>query len=142
MTDIAQQHTIEPNQVIAPCGMDCRLCVAFQRAKKPCAGCMGADIDKPKHCVQCTIKTCPEHNEIVRFCYACGKFPCRRLKQLDARYRLKYGMSMLENLQLIREVGEETFFNENASRWTCPSCGRLLCAHISGCSHCQSDPKA
>ena len=39
------------------------------------------------------------------FCFDCDKFPCDRLKRLDKRYREKYGMSEIENLNKIREIG-------------------------------------
>ncbi|MDY4609575.1 MAG: DUF3795 domain-containing protein [Sphaerochaetaceae bacterium] len=126
--------------VIAPCGMDCRLCVAFQRERKPCAGCLGSDMDKPKHCVQCAIKDCPEHTggEEIHCCF-CDKYPCPRLRRLDVRYRMKYGMSMVENLEEIKKSGAMAFANSNAERWTCPSCGKLLCVHQKNCPHCERE---
>lgn len=137
MSESSLQPDMECTEVIAPCGMDCRLCVAFQRKRKPCAGCLGSDMDKPKHCVQCSIKNCPEHTDDAGiYCCFCGKYPCQRLKRLDARYRMKYGMSMVENLEDIRKSGAMAFAKSNAGRWTCPSCGKLLCVHLKGCPHC------
>ena len=43
------------------------------------------------------------------FCGECAAFPCRRLRQLDLRYRTKYGMSMLANLEAIRTFGIRKF---------------------------------
>lgn len=45
-------------ELVAPCGMNCRLCVAYVRKKNPCPGCRGADEGKPRHCVACAIKNC------------------------------------------------------------------------------------
>jgi hypothetical protein len=57
-------------------------------------------------CKSCTVVTC-EHLAKTEygFCYECPKYPCRRLKTLDKRYSLKYGMSMFENLAFIKENG-------------------------------------
>lgn len=33
--------------LIAPCGMNCSICMAYLREKNKCPGCRGNDIDKP-----------------------------------------------------------------------------------------------
>ena len=42
-----------------------------------------------------------------RYCYECDGFPCARVKRLDKRYRTKYEMSMIENLEYIRDILEK-----------------------------------
>jgi len=79
--------------LVAPCGMDCAICMAFLREKNRCGGCYSANCSCRRHC---TIAAC-EHIR-GRYRHGCGSFPCRRLKQLDKRYRAKYRMSMLDNL--------------------------------------------
>lgn len=64
-----------------------------------------------------------------KFCFVCAKYPRPRLKRLDKRYRTKYGMSMIENLASIRELGLGEFAARERVRWTCPGCGGVLCAH-------------
>lgn len=124
--------------LIAPCGMDCGLCMAYVRDKSRCLGCRAGDEGKAKSCLACTIRNC----EILRsgesaFCSsACDRFPCPRLKRLDARYRTKYRMSMLENLQVIRDVGVEAFVASEQERWACPRCGGLQCVHTPECVYC------
>lgn len=59
-----------------------------------------------------------------------------RLRQLDKRYRAKYGMSMTENLLRIQEIGVEAFVADEKPRWTCPECGSLLCVHLPHCGVC------
>lgn len=120
--------------LIAPCGMNCGLCIGYLRKRNPCAGCRGDDTHKPPHCVQCRIKHC-EHLA-GEYCYACDVFPCRRLKQLDERYRTKYHMSMLDNLNNIHEQGVEEFVKQEETRWACPKCGEMLCVHRAECLHC------
>lgn len=122
---------------IAPCGMNCALCMAFQREKNHCDGCRGSNENKPKSCVSCIIVNCkylPESG----FCFGCEKYPCRRLKQLDKRYRTKYNMSMLENLKMINDDGIEKFLQRENIRWKCDKCGGLIDIHHGHCinSHC------
>jgi len=85
----------------------------------------------------CRIRTCEELNPRDHaFCYACAKFPRARPRQLDNRYRAQYGMSMIENLESIREVGLDAFAAAEKDRWACPGCGETLCVHKPECVHC------
>ena len=123
--------------LIAPCGMNCSICLAYQRTKNHCPGCRGDDTIKQVSCKQCSITKC----ELLlatesSFCYECPKFPCRRLKDLDKRYRTKYGMSMLENLAYIRDNGLCAFVEKESERWRCPSCGATICVHRRVCPSC------
>ena len=43
--------------------------------------------------------------------------PCKRLKALDRRYRIKYHMSMIENLDYIKEFGMENFLTNEGAKW-------------------------
>jgi hypothetical protein len=123
--------------LIAPCGMNCGICHAWLREKKHCPGCRGDDAGKSPSCVACRIKGCDATGVHARqFCFECAKFPCARLRQLDKRYRTKYGMSMLENLENIRELGVEEFVAREQARWTCPACGGVSCVHKKNCLYC------
>ena len=126
--------------LIAPCGMNCGICVAYQRKRKPCGGCRNSDLHKPRHCAICVIKNCSLLAATSSgFCYECEKYPCTRLKQLDKRYRTRYNMSMLENLENIRAKGMDTFIQTEDTRWKCRQCGRSLCAHRDFCLYCNAD---
>ncbi len=123
--------------MIAPCGMNCALCYAHQRVKSQCPGCHGDDTNMPKSCVRCIIRNC----EIIaasksKFCFECTKFPCARLKQLDKRYRTKYGMSMIANLENIKESGIRSFIRDEKEKWRCSECGGLICVHRTSCIYC------
>jgi hypothetical protein len=125
--------------VIAPCGMNCGLCIAYQREEKKCDGCNGDDITKPFHCVKCVIKNCPTiQSNQSGLCYDCNKFPCRRLKHLDARYVMNYRMSMLKNLEDIKKNGINTFLKLEAERWSCKNCGTIICVHKGMCFNCKT----
>lgn len=124
--------------LIAPCGMNCALCLAFQRPKKKCPGCWGDDSNKAQSCKSCSILNCPTiQNSTSHFCYECERMPCKRLKQLDTRYRTKYGMSMIANLKEIRDMGIDTFLIHQAEIYTCSTCGSFLCVHRSRCLTCE-----
>ncbi len=123
--------------LIAPCGMNCALCLAYQRDKNHCPGCRDDSVRKSDYHARCVIKHCEKRlqNGWVN-CSPCEK-PCPRLKRLDKRYREKYGMSMLENLACIREGGMKTFLAQQTKRWTCPECKGLMCVHRGRCLVCE-----
>ncbi len=91
--------------LIAPCGMNCAICSGYLRAKNRCFGCR--TITTQEYCKNCIIRNCSFLKENkIKFCSSkCGKYPCKRLKDLDKRYRTKYDMSMLENLENIEHSG-------------------------------------
>ncbi|MHB0857824.1 MAG: DUF3795 domain-containing protein [Anaerolineae bacterium] len=126
-------------ELVAPCGMHCRLCYAYQRDKNRCQGCHSDDGSIPNSCQRCTIRNCPTIRDSPSgFCYACSKYPCRRLRDLDKRYRTKYRMSMIENLAYIQEHGVDAFLQHEAQRWTCPVCGSIVSVHRELCPTCQA----
>ena len=112
-----------PYILMAPCGMNCGICMAYLREKNRCEGCNIESPQKAKHCVVCKIRNCPEKKEVSAFCSDCCKYPCARLRQLDKRYKAKYSMSMIENLDRIRDFGLDRFMETENSRWVCPRCG-------------------
>ena len=123
--------------LIAPCGMNCRLCRAYGRDRNACPGCRGDDSVKPKTRVLCRIKTCEKiARGGARYCFRCGDFPCDRLNHLDKRYRTKYGESPILNFQTIKQAGMDAFIRQEALKWTCSHCGSLLCVHRGVCLAC------
>ncbi|MFC2129783.1 DUF3795 domain-containing protein [Bacteroidota bacterium] len=125
--------------MIAPCGMNCGVCIGYMRERKPCAGCRTDSENKPHHCHHCAIVHC-EHlaKTTSNFCYECDIYPCARLKRLDKRYRSKYRMSMIENLDKIRDHGLEIFLDDEDHRWNCEDCGRVVSVHRNACDNCGS----
>lgn len=131
--------------LIAPCGMNCSLCAAYQFReqdlnkkgfhKKYCPGC----IPRGENCTYMGEQCALLGEGSVRFCFECEAFPCRRLKTLDKRYRTKYHLSMIENLRLIKEHGIARFLAKEAEKWRCPECGRPICCHNGLCLHCSLD---
>jgi hypothetical protein len=126
-------------KIIASCGVICDICLGFQREKNQCVGCSSTGF-KPLHCEKCQIKRCPEKNGNNReLCVECEKFPCKRIKNLDKRYRTNYNESPIENLQLLSEKGLKHFIETEKEKWTCPQCGMLLCVHRDRCLHCDAE---
>ena len=136
------QHTDDKmdESLIAPCGMNCRLCRAYIRQKNHCPGCRGDDSVKSKYCVECKIKNCEQLKKSESgFCFDCKLFPCVKLKNLDKRYRTRYRMSMIDNLNNISEQGVVQFLKDEDARWQCGACGALLCVHKKQCVHCGTE---
>lgn len=128
--------------LIAPCGMNCALCsghLALKvnlRAKgiriAQCAGCRSGN----KKC-KFLKKQCPKLSKgEVTFCFECKNFPCSRLKHIDERYRTHYKMSLISNLQYIRDHGMEKFLKVQEITWKCKSCGEMICCHNGLCYNC------
>lgn len=127
-------------KLIAPCGMNCGLCIGHLREKSPCGGCFKIDDEnKPKVCRSCRIVNCDLLTKAESgFCYDCVKYPCTRLQNLDKRYRTNYGMSMIENLAYIQENGLEKFLNNEEHKWKCKVCGVGLSVHRDYCLNCKT----
>lgn len=128
--------------IIAPCGMNCGLCVSYQARmndlkrkgfnRKYCPGC----IPRGENCTHMADRCELLGKGMIRFCYLCESYPCKRLKALDKRYRTKYHMSMIENLNFIRDHGLEEFLKLEDKKWSCPICGGKICCHNGLCLRC------
>ena len=125
---------------IAPCGMNCGTCIAYIREKNKCPGCRIYSADKAISIRRCIIQKCVNLNMTTsKFCYDCEKYPCKRLKQLDKRYRTKYNTSFLENLTMIKGKGIDSFLVFESKRRTCPICGSVLSVHRDYCLTCKQN---
>ena len=125
------------SNLIAPCGMNCGLCMAYLRKRNKCSGCRGPDEDKTITILRCKIKNCEVFKDgDAEFCFECEDFPCDKLEHLDKRYRNKYHMSMITNLKSIRDNGMEKFLEDESEKWTCSECGGTICVHKGYCYSC------
>lgn len=125
--------------LIAPCGMNCGICVAFfgytlkgGKRKHPSSSYRTRDS-------QCAFlkKQCSRlATEQIEYCFECSGFPCEKLKTLDKRYRDKYGMSMIENLRQVQAYGIKQFLKNEQERWKCPVCGGIVCVNNKTCYTC------
>ncbi len=131
-------------ELIAPCGMNCSICVAYfgytmsgKKRKMKCIGCNTSG----KSCAHLK-KYCEKllKNEI-QYCFECNNFPCAHLEKLDEKYRKRYDMSMIDNLKYIRDNGIDTFLKYQEKRYTCPECGGIICVHTNICYTCNPCPE-
>jgi hypothetical protein len=123
--------------LIAPCGMNCTICIAYLRERRKCPGCRMENESKSLSCINCRIKNCTELKKCGSgFCYSCGEYPCARLKHLDKRYRTKYSMSMIENLDFVKKHGIRKFLKSQERKYKCRKCGGVICVHIGKCYKC------
>ncbi len=137
MTKECAQLAADDPAILAPCGINCSLCRAYVRDRRRCPGCLGADSHKSAACVRCGIKNCPDLvSGRHRFCFSCARYPCADLRRLDKRYRIRYGVSVVENLARIKAGGEKAFLVEEAAKWSCAGCGSRLCMHKPECMEC------
>jgi len=125
------------SSLIASCGMNCGICRAHLREKKKCHGCRGSNENKSFSCANCIIKNCNElHKNKLKFCFECSKFPCEQIKHMDKRYRTRYNMSTIENLEAMKKIGITEFIQNEKTRWTCSFCGGTICVHRGYCFNC------
>ena len=127
--------------LIAPCGMNCSICIGFfgytmsgKQRKIKCIGCKPSGkscAHLKKYCKKLTS------NEI-EYCYQCSDFPCKQLQKLDNNYRERFDMSMVENLAFIKENGMEPFLKKQEEKYTCPICGGVICVHNGTCYSCDT----
>ena len=115
--------------LIAPCGMNCSICIGYLREKNKCPGCNLMSENEPKYCKKCIIRNCEIlKNKNMKFCSSkCEKFPCQRLKNLDKRYRTKYDMSMIDNLNMIEDKGIREFLKQQKNKYQ--KANKVLCVH-------------
>ena len=113
-----------PEELIAPCGMNC-------------AGC------RPQN-KRCTylFRNCEGSTNIatgnVDFCFECDLYPCKQIERMDKRYRNNYGISIKENLEFIKNEGISRFIDQQYKKYHCPECGELISIHNRKCFKCDT----
>jgi len=132
-------------RLIAPCGMNCALCVSYLAGtldlnkagfhRRYCPGCR----PRGRNCTFMSSTCARIGKGLVSSCIECPDFPCGRLKDLDRRYRTKYRMSMVDNLACIRDEGMAAFLKREEDKWRCPTCGGTICCHNGLCLQCDID---
>ena len=129
-------------RLIAPCGMNCGVCSRYLALKYDvrskgvsiayCSGCRPRD----RKCAFIKKRCQLLLNREIEYCYACQDFPCPCLRTIDRRYRTFFRMSMIENLEYIRDNGIDRFLTKETEKWKCHSCGGTICCHNGLCFDC------
>jgi hypothetical protein len=142
MKNLAGQTVAFSVELMAPCGMNCALCSAYQaytHRLKPgqikmtqCTGCR----PRGKQCAYIK-KSCGRLDKgKLDFCYGCEDFPCAHLARLDERYRRDYSYSMIATLRDIQARGVKEVLQAQRETHKCPRCGGVICIHNGKCYHC------
>ncbi len=132
-----KMKSLNKYSLVAPCGINCSICMGYLREKNKCPGCRAIDSAQPITRINCRIKTCLNFRRgNAKFCFDCKDYPCKLLKHLDKRYRTKYNMSEIENLEQIKNYGIREFLKNEKLKWTCKSCGGTICVHRGYCFNC------
>jgi hypothetical protein len=129
-------------ELIAPCGMNCNICsgyLAYLNDVKSkdigmpyCAGCR----PRGKNCAFLKKRCNLLMDGKVEYCYQCPDCPCDNLKHIDNRYQSLYRMSLIDNLEYIRQNGIESLLAREEEKWRCPECGESICCHNGICFNC------
>ena len=126
--------------MIAPCGLDCNICTQALIKHNPCQGCNGPNDHKPEFCARhCGIILCRKRRANgYQYCDECPDYPCEDVMEKETRYTTQYPHreSPLENLRMIREIGMDTFLEQERKLWSCPQCGKPFSVHNRNCPHC------
>ncbi|MGE5556807.1 MAG: DUF3795 domain-containing protein [Methanocella sp.] len=129
-------------ELIGPCGMNCGLCKAYLA----CSHGIPAKKGQVSHCSGCRARNkncafikrdCPRKvGKALYSCMECPDVPCERLAKLDELYRVRYGVSFVENLKVIQESGMDEFLKREAEKYRCPHCGDVVSIHDGKCYAC------
>ncbi len=130
-------------ELIAPCGMNCGICSSYLAYKnniprKVISNCISCRA-RNKQCAFLK-KKCRDDLKLLKgeieFCFECGYFPCEILTKLDKSYRVKFGMSMIDNLNEIKDKGINYFIENQEIKYKCQKCNNLISIHSKKCFVC------
>lgn len=124
--------TLEEKHLVGCCGLYCGLCPRFQsKAPSRCIGCQLGE----QHSY-CSVYRCCVTKQGLFTCADCDEYPCERLlRVLGVEEGLDSFIShkpALPNLDRIREVGLETYLEEQRERREVASRGRDVQGDQSG----------
>ena len=129
--------------LIAPCGMNCGICSNYLAYKNNISGkgfpnCIGCRA-RNKQCAFLK-KRCIDNLKLLKgeieFCFECNYYPCDILTGLDNRYRERFGMSMIDNLNEIKSKGINYFIESQETKYKCKKCSNLISVHSKKCFIC------
>jgi len=124
---------------LAPCGVFCGACPSYT---KTCAGCPSENTEQKRTSKwNCKIRNCCYHEQKIHYCIACDAFPCsiHRKKLIDSHpddAKYKYRHEIPEIFAKMTEMDTEDYLAFQKKRWSCPSCGGIVCFYKYTCSEC------
>jgi len=92
---------------IPPCAIFCGECPYYIRERNPCPG---AEIHcKARKCK--TIYVCCIEGKGLNYCYECGKFPCRNLRNFAEIWE-KNGQDLIQNQKELKRLGQRRWLDK------------------------------
>jgi hypothetical protein len=135
-------NVLQRVHLIAPCGMDCAVCSAYRaythqipRQRGTISYCAGCRVRR-KRCVYLKGRCARLAAADVEYRFECPTYPCDRLQHLDRRYRTRYGISLIGNLELVRTRGAPEFARRQEAVFACTRGGGLRSVHNQKCFTC------
>ena len=136
------------SELIAYCGLYCGAC-SFRLAaqendrnhieqmpsyynklkNQPLEYCPGCRLENK--CGECQIRDCAI-NTRHSHCDECRDFPCEKIVEFNNDGRPHHG-EVLNNLKLLKEMGEENWLEHMNKKWTC-TCGAKISWYHKSCS--------
>ena len=74
----------------------------------------------------------------IEYCYQCNDFPCKQLQKLDNKFRKRFDMSMIDNLEIIKEYGKKKLLHKQEEKYKYLKYGGVICLHNSKCYYCDT----
>ncbi|MBN1596394.1 DUF3795 domain-containing protein [candidate division FCPU426 bacterium] len=148
------EHRIPDQRKAAVCGLFCPACTLYigtqedpERLKRLAQGfgrpvaevaCDGCRAERRCwYCRACALAACAAKRNI-EYCDACGEYPCQNLRQFQAAR--PHRAELWGNLARIREVGYETWYQEQLQHYSCPECQTINSAYDLACRNCGNTP--
>lgn len=124
------------NSTAVICGLFCGICQAYPAY---CEGCLSDKVAAP--CVECShgFRTCAKKHKVTR-CFECVEFPCERIKQFSQDHIVNgicHHAHVIEDLQLMKEIGVSVWVQKQVAAHTCPNCGKLIAWYEQTCPNCK-----
>ncbi len=133
-----------PEQLIAPCGMNCAICSNYlayvnNLNRSQCAGCRPSNKKCSYLFSKCTgINSTLDGNATAELCSVCDQYPCKEIDRMDQRYIRNYKMSVKHNLEHINNEGMDAFIKDQYSKYQCKRCSGLISIHNRKCFKCDT----
>lgn len=133
-----------PEELIAPCGMNCAICSRFlsyvnNLKGSQCPGCRPGNKKCSYLFKKCSgINSALEGNSNACYCFECDQYPCKQINRMNDRYRNNYEMSVKDNLESINTIGIEQFTEQQYAKYRCSNCGGLISIHNRKCFKCDT----
>lgn len=133
------KHIPDP---LAPCGVYCKACPAYQET---CLGCASNNKDqKRKSKFTCKIRLCAYEHKMKNFCSECKEFPCKVFKKKlffkhEGDPAFQYRFDVFENFRLLKEMKIDDYLEYQDKRWRCPKCGGRVFFYSYRCKDCGAD---